>query len=90
MILKQQLKTGSWYKGFHPQFHVAKWTGTTFASIDGKAVAYYCDHSEDFHDGFEPTEEIEAPPERLKNENQVQIEVDNMVKRANGLLDGLS
>lgn len=77
MLTKDQLKKGSWYKGFHQKCHVAKWTGSTFVSIADN-VAFYCDHITDWHDGFEPTEEIQPLPESLKNETQLQNEIDRI------------
>lgn len=58
MIPKKHLNKHTWYFGVHPEFQLAKWTGTSFASIV-KDKPYYCNHKEDFAAGFEPLIEVE-------------------------------
>lgn len=58
MIPKKHLTKDTWYFGVHPQFQVAKWTGCSFVSIVGDK-AHYCNHKEEWDEGFEPLIEVE-------------------------------
>lgn len=84
MILLNKLNTNSWYKGFHEKAHVAQWNGHTFVTlVDG--LTEYLPHITEEYTGFEPTEEIHPLPESLRNENQIQKEIDDITDYSKGI-----
>lgn len=87
MLLKSQLVKDKWYRGFHPDFHVAKWDGYYFWTYIGNMPFPFCHTEDNVTNGFEPIEEIEAPPEHLKNNTQLDDEIKSMQDKAKGIID---